>query len=150
MRNNFSSPSSDINYDTENKKEIEYLKDDISKIIVDYERIIKISLYIFLIILYYLYVFRPSDEIFSRNTKIYVCVFLIIVIYFINSTKLITLLKLLVFLIFILVIIGLIYYNIERLEFIILFYYSFNYQLEKIYNNTSTNYNEVIFSFIFI
>ena len=56
----------------------------------------------------------------------------------------------LVFLIFILVIIGLIYYNIERLEFIILFYYSFNYQLEKIYNNTSTNYNEVIFSFIFI
>ena len=150
MRNNFSSPSSDINYDTENKKEIEYLKDDISKIIVDYERIIKISLYIFLIILYYLYVFRPSDEIFSRNTKIYVCVFLIIVIYFINSTELITLLKLLVFLIFILVIIGLIYYNIERLEFIILFYYSFNYQLEKIYNNTSTNYNEVIFSFIFI
>ena len=113
MRNNFSSPSSDINYDTENKKEIEYLKDDISKIIVDYERIIKISLYIFLIILYYLYVFRPSDEIFSRNTKIYVCVFLIIVIYFINSTELITLLKLLVFLIFILVIIGLIYYNIE-------------------------------------
>jgi hypothetical protein len=150
MRNNFSSPSSDINYDTENKKEIEYLKDDISKIIVDYERIIKISLYIFLIILYYLYVFRPSDEIFSRNTKIYVCVFIIIVIYFINSTELITLLKLLVFLIFILVIIGLIYYNIERLEFIILFYYSFNYQLEKIYNNTSTNYNEVIFSFIFI
>ena len=150
MRNNFSSPSSDINYDTENKKEIEYLKDDISKIIVDYERIIKISLYIFLIILYYLYVFRPSDEIFSRNTKIYVCVFLIIVIYFINSTELITLLKLLVFLIFILVIIGLIYYNIERLEFIILFYYSFNYQFEKIYNNTSTNYNEVIFSFIFI
>ena len=101
-------------------------------------------------LLYYLYVFRPSDEIFSRNTKIYVCVFLIIVIYFINSTELITLLKLLVFLIFILVIIGLIYYNIERLEFIILFYYSFNYQLEKIYNNTSTNYNEVIFSFIFI
>ena len=150
MINNFSSPSSDINYDTENKKEIEYLKDDISKIIVDYERIIKISLYIFLIILYYLYVFRPSDEIFSRNTKIYVCVFIIIVIYFINSTELITLLKLLVFLIFILVIIGLIYYNIERLEFIILFYYSFNYQLEKIYNNTSTNYNEVIFSFIFI
>ena len=150
MRNNFSSPSSDINYDTENKKEIEYLKDDISKIIVDYERIIKISLYIFLIILYYLYVFRPSDEIFSRNTKIYVCVFLIIVIYFINSTELITLLKLLVFLIFLSVIIGFIYYNIDRLEFILLFYYSFNYQLEKIYNNTSANYNEVIFSFIFI
>jgi hypothetical protein len=43
-----------------------------------------------------------------------------------------------------------IYYNLEKLEFLILFYYSFNYQLEKIYNETKTNYSEVLFSFIFI
>ena len=150
MENNFSSPSTDINYSAENEKEIEYLKDDITKMLIDYEKIIKISLYIFLLVSYYLYVFRPSDEVFSNSTKFYIYVLLIIIIYFINSTELITLLKLLVFLIFLSVIIGFIYYNIERLEFIILFYYSFNYQLEKIYNNTSANYNEVIFSFIFI
>jgi hypothetical protein len=150
MENNFSSPSTDINYSAENEKEIEYLKDDITKMLIDYEKIIKISLYIFLLVSYYLYVFRPSEEVFSNSTKFYIYVLLIIIIYFINSTELITLLKLLVFLIFISVIIGFIYYNIDRLEFIILFYYSFNYQLEKIYNNTSANYNEVIFSFIFI
>jgi len=150
MENNFSSPSTDINYNAENEKEIEYLKDDITKMLIDYEKIIKISLYIFLLVSYYLYVFRPSNEVFSNSTKFYIYVLLIIIIYFINSTELITLLKLLVFLIFLSVIIGLIYYNIDRLEFIILFYYSFNYQLEKIYNNTSANYNEVIFSFIFI
>ena len=150
MENNFSSPSTDINYSVENEKEIEYLKDDITKMLIDYEKIIKISLYIFLLVSYYLYVFRPSDEVFSNSTKFYIYVLLIIIIYFINSTELITLLKLLVFLIFLSVIIGFIYYNIDRLEFIILFYYSFNYQLEKIYNNTSANYNEVIFSFIFI
>ena len=150
MENNFSSPSTDINYSAENEKEIEYLKDDITKMLIDYEKIIKISLYIFLLVSYYLYVFRPSDEVFSNSTKFYIYVLLIIIIYFINSIELITLLKLLVFLIFLSVIIGFIYYNIERLEFIILFYYSFNYQLEKIYNNTSANYNEVIFSFIFI
>lgn len=150
MENNFSSPSSDINYNAENEKEIEYLKDDITKMLIDYEKIIKISLYIFLLVSYYLYVFRPSDEVFSNSTKFYIYVLLIIIIYFINSTELITLLKLLVFLIFLSVIIGFIYYNIDKLEFIILFYYSFNYQLEKIYNNTSANYNEVIFSFIFI
>jgi len=150
MENNFSSPSTDINYNAENEKEIEYLKDDITKMLIDYEKIIKISLYIFLLVSYYLYVFRPSNEVFSNSTKFYIYVLLIIIIYFINSTELITLLKLLVFLIFLSVIIGLIYYNIDSLEFIILFYYSFNYQLEKIYNNTSANYNEVIFSFIFI
>jgi hypothetical protein len=150
MENNFSSPSTDINYSAENEKEIEYLKDDITKMLIDYEKIIKISLYIFLLVSYYLYVFRPSDEVFSNSTKFYIYVLLIIIIYFINSIELITLLKLLVFLIFLSVIIGFIYYNIDRLEFIILFYYSFNYQLEKIYNNTSANYNEVIFSFIFI
>ena len=150
MENNFSSPSTDINYSAENEKEIEYLKDDITKMLIDYEKIIKISLYIFLLVSYYLYVFRPSDEVFSNSTKFYIYVLLIIIIYFINSIELITLLKLLVFLILSSVIIGFIYYNIERLEFIILFYYSFNYQLEKIYNNTSANYNEVIFSFIFI
>jgi hypothetical protein len=150
MENNFSSPSTDINYSAENEKEIEYLKDDITKMLIDYEKIIKISLYIFLLVSYYLYVFRPSDEVFSNSTKFYIYVLLIIIIYFINSIELITLLKLLVFLIFLSVIIGFIYYNIDRLEFILLFYYSFNYQLEKIYNNTSANYNEVIFSFIFI
>jgi len=150
MAKHFSSPSTDINYNAENEKEIEYLKDDITKMLIDYEKIIKISLYIFLLVSYYLYVFRPSNEVFSNSTKFYIYVLLIIIIYFINSTELITLLKLLVFLIFLSVVIGLIYYNIDRLEFIILFYYSFNYQLEKIYNNTSANYNEVIFSFIFI
>ena len=55
-----------------------------------------------------------------------------------------------VLVIFLIIILGIIYFNIEKLQFIILFYYSFNYQLEKIYNNTSANYSEVIFSFIYI
>ena len=45
---------------------------------------------------------------------------------------------------------ALIYKYLDKLRFIILFYHSFNYQLEKIYNETKTNYNEVLFSFIFI
>ena len=84
MENNFSSPSTDINYSAENEKDIEYLKDDITKMLIDYEKIIKISLYIFLLVSYYLYVFRPSDEVFSNSTKFYIYVLLIIIIYFIN------------------------------------------------------------------
>jgi hypothetical protein len=126
------------------------LKNDISNIIIDYEIIIKISLIIFLIVLYYFNVFTSDNEIFSSSTKLYIGFLLFIIIYIINASSIITLLKLLVLIIFLLIIYGIIYFNIEKLQFIILFYYSFNYQLEKIYNNTSANYNEVIFSFIYI
>ncbi len=62
----------------------------------------------------------------------------------------ITFFKLSVFIIFGLFMLALIYKYLDKLRFIILFYHSFNYQLEKIYNETKTNYNEVLFSFIFI
>lgn len=126
------------------------LKNDILSIIINYEIIIKISLIVFLILLYYFNVFTLDNEIFSSSTKLYIGFLLFIIIYIINATSIITLLKLLVLVIFMLIIFGIIYFNIEKLQFIILFYYSFNYQLEKIYNNTSANYTEVIFSFIYI
>jgi hypothetical protein len=126
------------------------LKNNILSIIIDYEIIIKISLIVFLILLYYFNVFTSDNEIFSSSTKLYIGFLLFIIIYIINASSIITLLKLLVLVIFLIIILGIIYFNIEKLQFIILFYYSFNYQLEKIYNNTSANYSEVIFSFIYI
>jgi hypothetical protein len=138
------------NYSDNNEIYRNELKNDISSIIIDYEIIIKISLIIFLIVLYYFNVFTSDNEIFSSSTKLYIGFLLFIIIYIINASSIITLLKLLVLIIFLLIIYGIIYFNIEKLQFIILFYYSFNYQLEKIYNNTSANYNEVIFSFIYI
>lgn len=126
------------------------LKNDMLSIIIDYEIIIKISLIVFLILLYYFNVFTLDNEIFSSSTKLYIGFLLFIIIYIINASSIITLLKLLVLVIFLIIIFGIIYFNIEKLQFIILFYYSFNYQLEKIYNNTSANYSEVIFSFIYI
>ena len=126
------------------------LKNNILSIIIDYEIIIKISLIIFLILLYYFNVFTLDNQIFSSSTKLYIGFLLFIIIYIINASSIITLLKLLVLVIFLIIILGIIYFNIEKLQFIILFYYSFNYQLEKIYNNTSANYSEVIFSFIYI
>ena len=126
------------------------LKNNILSIIIDYEIIIKISLIIFLILLYYFNVFTSDNQIFSSSTKLYIGFLLFIIIYIINASSIITLLKLLVLVIFLIIILGIIYFNIEKLQFIILFYYSFNYQLEKIYNNTSANYSEVIFSFIYI
>ena len=126
------------------------LKNNILSIIIDYEIIIKISLFVFLILLYYFNVFTLDNQIFSSSTKLYIGFLLFIIIYIINASSIITLLKLLVLVIFLIIILGIIYFNIEKLQFIILFYYSFNYQLEKIYNNTSANYSEVIFSFIYI
>ena len=126
------------------------LKNNILSIIIDYEIIIKISLIVFLILLYYFNVFTLDNQIFSSSTKLYIGFLLFIIIYIINASSIITLLKLLVLVIFLIIILGIIYFNIEKLQFIILFYYSFNYQLEKIYNNTSANYSEVIFSFIYI
>ena len=126
------------------------IKNNILSIIIDYEIIIKISLIVFLILLYYFNVFTLDNQIFSSSTKLYIGFLLFIIIYIINASSIITLLKLLVLVIFLIIILGIIYFNIEKLQFIILFYYSFNYQLEKIYNNTSANYSEVIFSFIYI
>ena len=126
------------------------LKNNILSIIIDYEIIIKISLIVFLILLYYFNVFTLDNQIFSSSTKLYIGFIVFIIIYIINASSIITLLKLLVLVIFLIIILGIIYFNIEKLQFIILFYYSFNYQLEKIYNNTSANYSEVIFSFIYI
>ena len=72
------------------------------------------------------------------------------IIYMLYKLDIISLLKLFVILIFASFMLALLYYNLDKLQFFILFYYSFNYQLEKIYNDTKTNYNEVLFSFIFI
>ena len=67
-----------------------------------------------------------------------------------HKFDIISLLKFLAILIFSSFILALLYYNFEKLEFLILFYYSFNYQLEKIYNETKTNYSEVLFTIIFL
>ncbi|MFY8160804.1 MAG: hypothetical protein ACOVNU_05695, partial [Candidatus Kapaibacteriota bacterium] len=80
----------------------------------------------------------------------YTIISLLIFIGLLFGLDIITFFKLSVFIIFGLFMLALIYKYLDKLRFIILFYHSFNYQLEKIYNETKTNYNEVLFSFIFI
>lgn len=91
-----------------------------------------------------------SSEIINNNLKLYAFIALLIIIYMLHKFDIISLLKLLVILIFASFMLALLYYNFEKLEFLILFYYSFNYQLEKIYNETKTNYSEVLFTIIFL
>ena len=87
---------------------------------------------------------------YSVYTIIFLLIFLLIFIGLLFGLDIITFFKLSVFIIFGLFMLALIYKYLDKLRFIILFYHSFNYQLEKIYNETKTNYNEVLFSFIFI
>ncbi len=63
------------------------LKNDILSIIIDYEIIIKISLIVFLILLYYFNVFTLDNEIFSSSTKLYIGFLLFIIIYIFKSTS---------------------------------------------------------------
>jgi hypothetical protein len=123
---------------------------EIARIIYDYEIIIKLFLIIILIYAFVSNIFIVSADVINNNYKLYAVISLIIILYVLYKFDIIELLKLLIFLSFISFIVVLLYYNLEKLEFIILFYYSFNYQLEKIYNETKTNYNEILFSFIFI
>ena len=114
--------------------------------------IIVIKILIFGILLYTIYTINNdnNDNIYIKNNKTYLIISLILIIGLLFGLDIITFFKLSVFIIFGLFMLALIYKYLDKLRFLILFYHSFNYQLEKIYNETKTNYNEVLFSFIFI
>ena len=137
-------------YSNSSNNDIEKEAQEIASIIYDYEMIIKVSLVIILIYTFISNIFMISSEIINNNLKLYAFIALLIIIYMLHKFDIISLLKLLVILIFASFILALLYYNFEKLEFLILFYYSFNYQLEKIYNETKTNYSEVLFTIIFL
>ncbi len=137
-------------YSNSSNNDIEKEAQEIASIIYDYEMIIKVSLVIILIYTFISNIFMISSEIINNNLKLYAFIALLIIIYMLYKFDIISLLKLLVILIFASFILALLYYNFEKLEFLILFYYSFNYQLEKIYNETKTNYSEVLFTIIFL
>jgi hypothetical protein len=137
-------------YSNSSNNDIEQEAQDIAGIIYDYEIIIKLSLGIILIYTFIYNILKISTEIINNNLKLYAFIALMTIIYMLYKLDIISLLKLFVILIFASFMLALLYYNLDKLQFFILFYYSFNYQLEKIYNDTKTNYNEVLFSFIFI
>ena len=137
-------------YSNSSNNDIEKEAEEIANIVYDYEIIIKTSLVIILIYTFISNIFNISSEVINNNLKLYAFISLMIILYMLYKLDIISLLKLLIILIVVSVILASIYYNLEKLEFLILFYYSFNYQLEKIYNETKTNYSEVLFSFIFI
>ena len=137
-------------YSNSSNNDIEKEAEEIANIVYDYEIIIKTSLVIILIYTFISNIFNISSEVINNNLKLYAFISLMIILYALYKLDIISLLKLLIILIVVSVILTSIYYNLEKLEFLILFYYSFNYQLEKIYNETKTNYSEVLFSFIFI
>ena len=137
-------------YSNSSNNDIKNETQEIARIIIDYEIIIKLTLNIILIYAFVSNIFIVSTDVINNNYKLYAAIFLIIILYVLYKFDIITLLKLLLILILISFIMSLLYYNLEKLEFLILFYYSFNYQLEKIYNETKTNYNDILFSFIFI
>ena len=137
-------------YSNSSNNSIENEAEEIASIVYDYEIIIKVFLVIILIYTFISNIFNISSEVINNNLKLYAFISLMIILYVLYKLDIISLLKLLIILIFVFVIIASIYYNLDKLEFLISFYYSFNYQIEKIYNDTKTNYNEVLFSFIFI
>ena len=120
--------------------------------------IIVIKILIFGILLYTIYTIYTiyndnndtNDNNYIKDNKTYLIISLILIIGLLFGLDIITFFKLSVFIIFGLFMLALIYKYLDKLRFLILFYHSFNYQLEKIYNETKTNYNEVLFSFIFI
>ena len=137
-------------YSNSSNNDIEKEVQDIAGIIYDYEIIIKLSLAIILIYTFIYNILTISTDIINNNLKLYAFIAMMTIIYMLYKLDIISLLKLFVILIFASFMLALLYYNLDKLQFFILFYYSFNYQLEKIYNDTKTNYNEVLFSFIFI
>ena len=137
-------------YSNSSNNDIEKEVQDIASIIYDYEIIIKLSLAIILIYTFIYNILTISTDIINNNLKLYAFIAMMTIIYMLYKLDIISLLKLFVILIFASFMLALLYYNLDKLQFFILFYYSFNYQLEKIYNDTKTNYNEVLFSFIFI
>ena len=137
-------------YSNSSNNDIDKETQEIAILINDYEMIIKITLVIILISLFISNIFMIKSEIINNNLKLYAFIALLIIIYMLHKFDIISLLKLLVILIFASFMLALLYYNFEKLEFLILFYYSFNYQLEKIYNETKTNYSEVLFTIIFL
>jgi hypothetical protein len=137
-------------YSNSSNNDIEKEAEEIASIVYDYEIIIKVFLVIILIYTFISKIFSISSEVINNNLKLYAFISLMIILYMLHKLDIISLLKLLIILIFVSFILASIYYNLEKLEFLILLYYSFNYQLEKIYNETKTNYSEVLFSFIFI
>jgi hypothetical protein len=137
-------------YSNSSNNDIQKEAEEIASIVYDYELIIKASLVIILLYTFISNIFNISSEVINNNLKLYAFISLMIILYALYKLDIISLLKLLIILIIVSVILASIYYNLEKLEFLILFYYSFNYQLEKIYNETKTNYSEVLFSFIFI
>jgi hypothetical protein len=137
-------------YSNSSNNDIEKEAEEIASIVYDYEIIIKVFLVIILIYTFISKIFSISSEVINNNLKLYAFISLMIILYMLYKLDIISLLKLLIILIFVSFILASIYYNLEKLEFLILLYYSFNYQLEKIYNETKTNYSEVLFSFIFI
>jgi hypothetical protein len=137
-------------YSNSSNNDIEKEAEEIASIVYDYEIIIKVILIIIIIYIFISNIFSISSEVINNNLKLYAFISLMIILYVLYKLDIISLLKLLIILIFVSFILAAIYYNLEKLEFLILLYYSFNYQLEKIYNETKTNYSEVLFSFIFI
>ena len=137
-------------YSNSSNNDIQKEAEEIASIVYDYELIIKVFLVIILIYTFNSNIFTISSEVINNNLKLYAFLSLMVILYTLYKLDIISLLKLLIILIVVSFIFASIYYNLEKLEFLILFYYSFNYQLEKIYNETKTNYNEVLFSFIFI
>jgi hypothetical protein len=137
-------------YSNSSNNDIQKEAEEIASIVYDYELIIKVFLVIILIYTFNSNIFTISSEVINNNLKLYAFLSLMVILYTLYKLDIISLFKLLIILIVVSVILASIYYNLEKLEFLILFYYSFNYQLEKIYNETKTNYSEVLFSFIFI
>ena len=136
------------NYNSLNNDVVKETENTFGALIIKFF-ILGILLYTIIIILYY----DANDNYiksYSVYTIIFLLIFLRIFIGLLFGLDIITFFKLSVFIIFGLFMLALIYKYLDKLRFIILFYHSFNYQLEKIYNETKTNYNEVLFSFIFI
>ena len=133
------------NYNSLNNDVVKETKNTIGALIIKIICILPILLYII-----YKFNYDTDNNSYIIKNKGYTIISLLILIGLLFGLDIITFFKLSVFIIFGLFMLALIYKYLDKLRFIILFYHSFNYQLEKIYNETKTNYNEVLFSFIFI
>ena len=132
------------NYNSLNNDVVKETKNTIGALIIKF-CILGILLYTIIYKIFY-----DANDNYIKDNKGYTIISLLIFIGLLFGLDIITFFKLSVFIIFGLFMLALIYKYLDKLRFIILFYHSFNYQLEKIYNETKTNYNEVLFSFIFI
>lgn len=112
-------------YSNSSNNDIDKETQEIAILINDYEMIIKITLVIILISLFISNIFMIKSEIINNNLKLYAFIALLIIIFMLHKFDIISLLKFLAILIFSSFILALLYYNFEKLEFLILFYYSF-------------------------